>query len=428
MAAIWLRPSPLSRPCGQASATGRAMSTTIDKGEPAAELAPHAPTHGEHVPDRSDTDSKADKKSSDEAAPSDTNEPDKDAKAPDKPKSRWPLILIGIAVLLAIIGGGIYWYMNRNLEDTDDAYTEGNAIAIAANISGYVTELAINDNSDVKAGQLLFKIDPRTYIAARDQARANLALTQAKLASAKIDLQIALVRAPANLLQAQAQLAQARANADQARQNYDRQHGVDPRATTQTNIDQANAQLKSQGAMVTQAQASEKIADLVAQNVALAESQTKQSEAEVAQAEANLAIAEVNLSYTVVRAPQDGFVTQRNVDLGTYVQAGQQSLYLVAPQIWVVANFKEDQLDRMRPGQKVTMTVDAYPELTLQGHLDSIQAGSGARFSAFPAENATGNYVKIVRRVPVKIDIDSGLPQGQSLPLGLSVETTVSFP
>jgi membrane fusion protein (multidrug efflux system) len=100
----------------------------------------------------------------------------------------------------------------------------------------------------------------------------------------------------------------------------------------------------------------------------------------------------------------------------------------VAPQIWVVANFKEDQLDRMRPGQKVTMTVDAYPELTLQGHLDSIQAGSGARFSAFPAENATGNYVKIVRRVPVKIDIDSGLPQGQSLPLGLSVETTVSFP
>ncbi len=152
----------------------------------------------------------------------------------------------------------------------------------------------------------------------------------------------------------------------------------------------------------------------------------KQSQAQVAQAEANLATAEVNLSYTEIRAPQDGYVTERNVDLGTYVQAGQQSFYLVAPQVWVLANFKENQLAHMRPGQKVTMTVDSYPDLTLHGHVDSIQAGSGARFSAFPAENATGNYVKIVRRVPVKIDIDSGLPTDKSLPLGLSVEPSVT--
>jgi membrane fusion protein (multidrug efflux system) len=288
--------------------------------------------------------------------------------------------------------------------------------------------LAINDNSDVKAGQVLFRIDPRLYVAARDQARANLALAQAELTSSEIDLQIARVRAPATLMQAQAQLAQAQANAYQAGQNDRRQHTVDPSATTQTSIDNASAVLKSQTAAVRSAEANEKIAQLVAQNIALAESQTQQARAKVAQAEASLASAEVNLSYTVVTAPQDGFITQRNVDLGTYVQAGQQSLYLVSPQVWVVANFKEDQLARMHPGQKVTMTVDAYPSLLLKGHLDSIQAGSGARFSAFPAENATGNFVKIVRRVPVKIIIDSGLPEGRGLPLGLSVEPTVQLP
>lgn len=344
----------------------------------------------------------------------------------DKPKSRWPLIILGIVVLLAIIGGLIYWFMTRGLEDTDDAYTEGNAVSIAANISGYVTELDVDDNTVVKAGQLLFKIDPRTYIAARDQARANLSLAQAQLASSRINLEIVRVRAPANLLQAKAQLAQAQATADQARQNYTRQHSVDPRATTQTNIDQANAQLKSDSASVASAEANQEIAALVQETIATAEDQVKQSQAQVAQAEASLASAEVNLSYTEIRAPQDGFVTQRNVDLGTYVQAGQQNFYLVAPAVWVVANFKEDQLARMRPGQKVTMTVDAYPDLTLQGHLDSIQAGSGARFSAFPAENATGNYVKIVRRVPVKIVIDSGLPNDRGLPLGLSVDPTVT--
>jgi membrane fusion protein (multidrug efflux system) len=397
------------------------MSTTIDRSRAeaggAADSGARTEPRNEQAPDRAQPD----------AAPRapDNDDAGKD-KAADKPKSRWPLIILGVVVLLAIIGGVVYWLMTRGLEDTDDAYTEGNAVSIAANISGYVTELDVNDNAEVKAGQLLFKIDPRTTIAARDQARANLSLAQAQLASAQVNLDIARVRAPANLLQAQAQLAQAQATAEQAKQNYTRQHSVDPRATTQTNIDQANAQLKSNSASVAAAEANQKIAALVQQNIATAEDLVKQSQAQVAQAEANLATAEVNLSYTEIRAPQDGFVTERNVDLGTYVQAGQQSFYLVAPVVWVVANFKEGQLARMRPGQPVTMTVDAYPDLTLHGHVDSIQAGSGARFSAFPAENATGNYVKIVRRVPVKIDIDSGLPNDRGLPLGLSVEPTVT--
>jgi membrane fusion protein (multidrug efflux system) len=127
----------------------------------------------------------------------------------------------------------------------------------------------------------------------------------------------------------------------------------------------------------------------------------------------------------VIRAPQDGHVTRRNVQLGTFAQAGQQVFYLVTPALWVTANFKETQLTRIHPGEKADVTVDAYPSLTLHGHVDSIQAGSGDRFSTFPAENATGNYVKIVRRVPVKIDIDDGYDKSQGLPLGISVSPTV---
>jgi membrane fusion protein (multidrug efflux system) len=152
----------------------------------------------------------------------------------------------------------------------------------------------------------------------------------------------------------------------------------------------------------------------------------RQREAQVAQAEASLAQAEVNLSYTDLIAPADGLITRRNVDKGTFVQAGQQVFYIVTPHVWVTANFKETQLADMHPGQHVTIAMDAYPKLHLTGHVDSIQEGSGARFSAFPAENATGNFVKIVRRVPVKIIIDSGLDHDHGLPLGISVEPTVT--
>ena len=349
-----------------------------------------------------------------------------DKKDADKPRSRWPIILLVAVVLLAIIGGVVYWLMTRGLESTDDAYTEGRAIAIAAKVSGYVTELKVDDNTEVKAGDLLLKIDQRDYLTARDQARANLALAQAQLSSAQVDLEITRVRAPATLLQAQAQLTQARASQSQAEQDYRRQRAVDPRATTQTSVDQATAQLRSNNASVAAAQAQIQVASLVPQTIQAAEATVKQREAQVAQAEASLAQAEVNLSYTELRAPQDGRITRRNVEHGTFTQEGQQVFYIVTPQVWVTANFKENQLADMRAGQKVSIEVDAFPGLKLQGHVDSIQEGSGARFTAFPAENATGNFVKIVRRVPVKIVIDSGLGNRRGLPLGLSVEPTVT--
>jgi membrane fusion protein (multidrug efflux system) len=336
------------------------------------------------------------------------------------------LVVLGIVVLLTIIGGVVYWFLTRNLESTDDAYTEGNAVAYAAKVSGYVTQLNINDNMFVHTGDLQLKIDPRDYITARDQAQASLSLAKAQLASAQVDLDITRVRAPATLQQAQAQLQQAQANQSQAERDYRRQRSVDPRATTQTNVDQATAQLKTTEAAVNNAQAQVQVASLVQQTIQAAIDTVAQRQAQVAQAEANLAHAEVNLSYTELRAPQDGTITRRNVDLGTFVQAGQQVFYIVTSQFWVTANFKETQLADMHPGQHVSFGIDAYPNLHLQGHVDSIQQGSGARFSAFPAENATGNFVKIVRRVPVKIVIDSGLDNGRSLPLGISVTPTVT--
>jgi membrane fusion protein (multidrug efflux system) len=343
----------------------------------------------------------------------------------DKPKSRMPIIILIIIAVIAIIGGLIFWLMTRNQESTDDAYTEGNAVSIAPKVSGYVVENRINDNVFVHAGDLLLKIDPRDYIVACDQAQANLDAAVAQQTGAEVDLHTTKVRAPANLAQAQAQLAQARANLGQSDNDSKRQHGVDPRATTQTNVDQATTAVRSNAANVQSAEAQLSVAALVKETIETAEATLKQRKAQVEQARANLAQAKLNLSYTDVTAPQDGQITRRNVDLGTFAQAGEQVFYLVTRNVWVVANYKETQLDRMRVGQRVDIKVDAYSNLHLSGHVDSIQGGSGARFTAFPAENATGNFVKIVRRVPVKILIDHGLENWPFLPLGLSVAPTV---
>ena len=421
--------------CGSETQGSRSVSGTVDGADEKVRHNEAEPDTRERRPARSDKPERPPDSEQDSGRARDDDRNRRDDRERDaerdedddrKPKRRWPLVILAIVVVLAIIGGVVYWFLTRNLESTDDAYTDGNAIAYAAKVSGYVTQLNINDNTFVHAGDLMLKIDPRDYITARDQAKASLALARAQLSSAQVDLDIARVRVPATLEQARAQLQQAKANQSQAQRDYRRQHAVDPRATTQTNVDQATAQMQGSTASVASAQAQVHIADLVQQNIQAAEDTVHEREASVAQAEANLAQAEVNLSYTDLIAPQDGLITRRNVDRGTFVQAGQQVFYIVTPQVWVTANFKETQLADMHPGQHVSMDVDAYPNLHLQGHVDSIQQGSGARFSAFPAENATGNFVKIVRRVPVKIIIDSGLDNNHGLPLGISVEPTVT--
>ena len=342
-------------------------------------------------------------------------------------KKRWPIVVLIIVTLLVIAAGIVYYLLTKDEESTDDAYTEGNAVAIAPHVSGYVVDRFVDDNSFVHTGDLMLRIDKRDYVDARDQAQANLDLARAQLKSAEIDLVIARVRFPSERQQSDAQLDQARANQLDARREFQRQRTVDQRATTQTTLDQATAQYRSTTDNVRQMEAQLQVASLVGPNIEGTATTLKQRQAQVEQAEASLAQAEVNLSYTEIRAPFDGKVTRRNVDLGTYAQQGQQVFYVTSPQTWIVANFKETQLNRMRPGQRVTVQVDAYPGLKIHGHIDSIQQGAGARFTTFPAENATGNFVKIVRRVPVKIVIDDGIDQRQGLPLGLSVEPTVDL-
>jgi membrane fusion protein, multidrug efflux system len=343
-----------------------------------------------------------------------------------RPGRRPLFVLAGIVAVLAI-GAGWYFLSTRNQETTDDAFTDGNAVTIAPQVSGYVVELNVNDNTRVKKGDLMVKIDPRIFIAARDQAAATLAVTRAQAENARINLQVVQATAPAQLAAAQAQLEGALANKDLADTEARRQTSAGPRATPQTAIDMALANARSSAATVAFDQAQVQINQLVQQNIDLAKAQVEQLEAQVKVAQAQLEQAEVNLSYTELRAPQDGWVTRRNVNLGTYLEAGQQIFSLVTPEVWVTANFKETQLDRMRPGQPVEIEVDAYPDLVLRGHVDSLQMGSGSVFSMFPAENATGNFVHIVQRVPVKIVIDSGLDPNLPPPLGLSVRPTVEL-
>ncbi|NUW59392.1 HlyD family secretion protein [Cronobacter muytjensii] len=338
-----------------------------------------------------------------------------------------PLIILGIVVIIMVVGALIWWLMTRNLETTDDAFIEGDAVTVAPKVAGYVTELRVKDNQRVKKGDLLVVIDPRDATAQRDQARAQLSLAESQLHQAQAQLALAKVQYPAQRDQAKAQVLRAEAELANARAEYQRQRGVDPRATSRQNIDAASAQLRSAEAGLANAKAQLEVAEQVQLQIRQQETNVEARESQVAQARAQLQTAELNLSYTEVRAPFDGFVTKRNVQNGTLVQAGSALFSLVSPEIWVVANFKESQLERMRPGNKVAISVDAFPDLELEGHVESIQQGSGSRFSAFPAENATGNFVKIVQRVPVKIVIDKGLENwDQPLPLGLSVEPEVT--
>jgi membrane fusion protein (multidrug efflux system) len=336
-------------------------------------------------------------------------------------------IVLGLIVLAAASGGGWYWYATRNQVSTDDAYTDGRAVTIAPKISGYVTDLLVNDNQFVRAGDVLLRIDPRDQAAARDQAAGRVAAVEAQLQSAQAALDLARVVYPARLAAARAQRDSAQAVLVRAEADLRRQQGLPRAATTRTALDETTAGAAQARAQLAEAEAGVRQAEPVEVNIASAEAKVRELEGERAQASAELRQAEVNLTYTTLTAPQDGWVTKRNVEQGSFVNAGGALMSLVSPDLWVTANFKESALDRMRPGQKVRIEVDAYPGLKLRGHVDSIQKGSGERFSAFPAENATGNFVKIVQRVPVKIVIDSGLDPAIPLPLGLSVVPTVAL-
>ncbi len=336
--------------------------------------------------------------------------------------------LIGfVAVALLIAGGGYYWLTTRGVESTDDAYIDGRAITIAPQVAGVVVSLDVTDNQFVRKGQPLIHIDPRQYANDRDAAQGVLDSSRNQHQGLALLAEIARKNFPALLQQAEAQLAGAKANQLKAQADYNRQLSLPKAATTQQDVDAATAALAQAEAQVLQAQAQVVQSSPVPQRIAEADAQVGLLNGQIEQAQAKLDQADLNLSWTVVVAPQDGWITKRNVEAGNYVTPGQQIFSIVAPDIWVTANFKENQLNNMRPGQSVRIDVDAYPRLDLRGHVDSIQLGSGSKFTAFPPENATGNFVKIVQRVPVKIVIDQGIDPNTPLPLGISVVPTVTI-
>jgi membrane fusion protein (multidrug efflux system) len=289
-----------------------------------------------------------------------------------------------------------------------------------------VVSLDVTDNQFVRQGQPLVHIDPRQYRIDREQAEGVLTAAKAQYAGQQFSAEVARKNFPAQLQQAQAQLANAKANLSKTQADYARQQSLPKLATSQQDVDAATAAMKQAEAQVMLAEAQVTQNSPVPQRIGETDAQVDQLKGQVEQAQARLDQAELNLSWAVVTAPQDGWITKRNVEAGTYVTAGQQIFSIVTPEVWITANFKESQLADMRGGQKVRIRVDAYPSLRLSGHVDSVQLGSGSKFTAFPPENATGNFVKVVQRVPVKIVIDSGLDPNIPLPLGISVEPSVT--
>ncbi|HEY1735891.1 MAG TPA: HlyD family secretion protein, partial [Methylovirgula sp.] len=304
-------------------------------------------------------------------------------------RRRIALIAAIVVALVLIFIAYSYWVASAGYESTDDAYIDGNSVTVAPRISGAIVSLDIHDNQFVHKGDALVHIDPRQYNIDLESAQATLATAQGQLAGIQYAAEVARKNFPAALAVAKAQLESAQANLVKAEADYKRQTALPSQATTQQDVDTATANLKQAQAQVDQAQAQVTQAEPVQQKIGQADAQVAELSGQVGQGRAKVDQAELNLHFTVVRASQDGWVTKRSAEVGNYVTPGQQIMSLVSPNVWVTANFKETQLTNMRPGQPVTIAVDAYPGLTLEGHVDSIQRGTGAVFTAFPPENAT---------------------------------------
>jgi membrane fusion protein (multidrug efflux system) len=389
--------------------------------------------------------------------------------------------ILGGGVLIAAVVGLFLYFQNR--ESTDDAQIDGHITPIASKIYGKVASVLVDDNQAVKAGQMLVKIDPRDYQAAVDQARAALELAESEAQSAGVDVPRTAANvasgsssADAGLLAAQAEVARAQATYEQAqtadvafaqanvdksianaalaqadlarykplmekgeisKQQYDAaKANADATASAlkadqeklsqaQRNVEVVKAQLDAAKARVMQARAGVEGAQADKKQVSMRTADAQAKVAKVAEARASLDAALLNLSYTEVVAPVDGVATHKQVEPGQIVQAGQGLLVVVPLQdVWVTANFKETQLRKMKAGQKAEVKVDTYGK-TFSGHVDSIAGATGGVLSLLPPENATGNYVKVVQRIPVKIVLDPVSADKAVLRPGMNVDATV---
>lgn len=327
------------------------------------------------------------------------------AGAPRKPRRRKALLwLLGVALVVGAIFSVLAWQHAQRYESTDDATVEGRVIPISPQVSGRVKAVRVSDNQFVHRGDVMVEIEPTDFEVALDQALAQEAAAKGRLAEAQANVESAL----ATRDEARAEVTVAEANASSAEADYNRYVEavkVNAGSISHQQMDSATANWRSTAALIAQARA--KLAAAEAQ-IATAKAAVDSAKGDLEKVAADIRRARVNLSYCTLRAPEDGHVTRKSVEPGAYVQTGQSLFALVPREFWIVANFKETQLTDMRPGQPVTITIDAYPQIDFHGTVDSIQSGTGARFSMIPSENATGNYVKVVQRIPAKIRFNAG--------------------
>ena len=326
---------------------------------------------------------------------------------------------IGAMLLASALGGGyVYLDCARRFQSTDDAFIAARQSSLAPKVSGYLTAVPVTDNQHVKAGDVIARIDDRDYRTALDQAEAQVAAAHASIENIDAQLDVQQAQISANQAQVdQAQAALVFAEQQAARYEHLGQTGYG----TVQNEQQYTSQLHQQQAALASAEATLKLAQ---RQVEALKAQRNSAVASLRQAEAQRDQAGLNLSYTTVTAAQPGRVVNLTAAVGQFAQPGTSLTIFVPDQIWVTANFKEIQLDHMRPGDPATLAIDAYPERKIHGHVESVQPGSGTAFSLLPAQNATGNYVKIVQRVPVKIIMDNP-PADVALGPGMSVVPTV---
>ncbi|AWL99909.1 HlyD family secretion protein [Bradyrhizobium amphicarpaeae] len=331
----------------------------------------------------------------------------------DRLRAHWLLATGGAIVLIAaLIGGLLYWLDARHYESTDDAFVAARSFSVASKVGGYVTDIPVTDNQHVSAGDLLAKIDERDYRIAIDQANAQVASAKANIANVEAQIE----SQKEQIKQTQAQLEQAQAQLQFSQEEFKRaEELVEKGAGTVQRQQQTRSDLQAQQANTERAKTAVTSAQL---GIKTLQAQLEGAEAQLEQSQAQLDQAKLNLQYTHVVAAQSGRVVKLSGAKGTFVTAGQSLMMFVPDEVWIVANYKETQLGDMRPGQPVEIRIDAYPGRKLTGHVDSVQPGSGTAFSLLPAENATGNYVKVVQRVPVKIVVDNwpaGLPVGPGM-------------
>jgi membrane fusion protein (multidrug efflux system) len=395
--------------------------------------------------------------------------------------SRLRIVLL-VLLVVAVAGGFFAWRYNTVRESTDDAQVEGHVHPLSPRVGGTIVTIAVRDNQYVNAGDVLVQLDPKDYEVAVAHARADVASAEAGLSSSETEVPVThtttasgISEAAAGVSEAQAgiqvgdrmvvmareRLDAARANVDQVKANYDRaakdverfQPLVAKEEISRQQFDAAVSQADALKAALTaaraqvaeaetavrtqetaqqrdrahlaMAEAGERRAQTAPQQIAISQARARSSAARVALAKATLAQAELNLQYTTIKAPVAGIVSNRGVESGQVVQPGQPLLDIVpTDELWVVANFKETQLRSMKPGQRATVEVDVDGH-EYEGHVESFSGATGSRFSLLPPENATGNFVKVVQRVPVKIVFEPGQDKEHRLRPGLSVEPTV---